>query len=115
MRLPALFSVLCVGLAVAADGRLAANAAADEPAYGQELQGFDYPWPVSHFSFTSQGEALEMAFMDVKPAAAPNGKTAVLFHGKNFCAATWQETIAVLAAAGHGHRDGDAQHRQERS
>jgi pimeloyl-ACP methyl ester carboxylesterase len=42
-----------------------------------------------------------MAFMDVKPAAAPNGKTAVLFHGKNFCAATWQETIAVLAAAGY--------------
>ena len=71
------------------------------PASGPLLEGFDYPWPVSHFSFTSQGEALDMAYMDVKPSGAPNGKTVVLFHGKNFCAATWQETISVLSAAGY--------------
>jgi pimeloyl-ACP methyl ester carboxylesterase len=78
-----------------------AATAADESAYGRELQGFDYPWPVSSFAFTSQGEALQMAYMDVKPNAAANGKTVVLFHGKNFCAATWQETISVLADAGY--------------
>jgi pimeloyl-ACP methyl ester carboxylesterase len=77
-----------------------AGAADDAPAYGPELQGFDYPWPVSHFSFTSQGEALDMAYMDVTPAA-PNGRTALLLHGKNFCAATWRETIAVLAESGY--------------
>ena len=71
-----------------------------QPAYGPELQGFEYPWPVSYFAFTSQGEAMRMAYMDVKPAAAPNGKTAVLFHGKNFCAATWQDTIAALTRGG---------------
>ena len=70
------------------------------PRYGPQLQGFDYPWPVSHFSFTSQGQAMDMAYMDVK-AAAPNGKVAVLLHGKNFCAATWQDTIAVLSGAGY--------------
>src|SRR5271163_4874390 len=70
------------------------------PSYGPELEGFDYPWPVSHFSLTSQGETLEMAYMDVKPAA-PNGKTAILLHGKNFCSATWQDTIAVLRDAGY--------------
>jgi pimeloyl-ACP methyl ester carboxylesterase len=75
-------------------------AAEDTPAYGPELQGFEYPWPVSYFTFTSQGEAMHMAYMDVKPTAAANGKIAVLFHGKNFCAATWEDTIAALREAG---------------
>ena len=44
-----------------------------EPAYGPELQGFDYPFPVKDFAFTSQGESLRMAYMDVAPAA-PNGR-----------------------------------------
>ena len=73
----------------------------DAPAYGPQLQGFEYPWPVSHFSFTSQGEALDMAYMDVKPRRRRTANTAVLFHGKNFCAATWQETITALTDAGY--------------
>jgi pimeloyl-ACP methyl ester carboxylesterase len=72
----------------------------DGPAYGPELQGFDYPAPVHQFEFTSQGEALHMAYMDIAPAN-PNGRTAVLLHGKNFCAATWQATIERLSAAGY--------------
>jgi pimeloyl-ACP methyl ester carboxylesterase len=77
------------------------SARADEgPAYGPELQGFDYPWPVQHFHFTSQGESLDMAYMDVKPAH-PNGRAVVLLHGKNFCAATWQTTITTLSEAGY--------------
>jgi pimeloyl-ACP methyl ester carboxylesterase len=55
---------------------------------------------VSHFRFASQGETLEMAYMDVRPRA-PNGRTVVLLHGKNFCAATWQATIVVLSRAGY--------------
>jgi pimeloyl-ACP methyl ester carboxylesterase len=103
MRLTPLLSTLCIAVAVAVAGGGASRsvAANDEPAYGPQLQGFDYPWPVSHFTFTSQGEALDMAYMDVKPTTAPNGKTTVLFHGKNFCAATWQDTIAALVAAGY--------------
>jgi pimeloyl-ACP methyl ester carboxylesterase len=77
-----------------------AASADDGPAYGRELQGFDYPWPVQHWHFTSQGEALDMAYMDVKPAK-PNGQTAVLLHGKNFCAATWEDTIKALSEAGY--------------
>src|SRR5215472_12893123 len=42
-----------------------------------------------------------MAYMDVKPMAPANGKTVVLFHGKNFCAATWQDTISALTGAGY--------------
>jgi pimeloyl-ACP methyl ester carboxylesterase len=80
---------------------LAWSAHAEEaPAYGPELQGFDYPAPVLHAHFTSQGNDLDMAYIDVA-AAKPNGRTAVLLHGKNFCAATWQATIHVLSDAGY--------------
>jgi pimeloyl-ACP methyl ester carboxylesterase len=74
--------------------------AAEAPSYGPELQGFDYPWPVAHFRFASQGAGLDMAYMDVAPDK-PNGETFVLLHGKNFCAATWEGTIKVLVAAGY--------------
>ncbi|ACD15957.1 alpha/beta hydrolase fold [Paraburkholderia phytofirmans PsJN] len=70
------------------------------PAYGAELQGFNYPAPVSQYDFTSQGVALHMAYMDIKPVKA-NGRTAVLLHGKNFCAATWDATIHRLSDAGY--------------
>jgi pimeloyl-ACP methyl ester carboxylesterase len=70
------------------------------PAYGVQLEGFAYPWPVTLLRFRSQAQMLEMAYMDVKPAR-PNGRVAVLLHGKNFCAATWKSTITVLVNAGY--------------
>src|SRR5690349_21541699 len=41
-----------------------------------------------------------MTYMALRPAR-PNGHTAVLLHGKNFCAATWKSTIEALIAAGY--------------
>ena len=70
------------------------------PAYGPELQGFAYPYSLHHYAFTSQGEPLQMAYMDVAPAGPANGRTAVLMHGKNFCGATWEHQIASLSGAG---------------
>ena len=100
MRLAPVLFLLCCGVATAVVAPSPVRAADDDAAYGPQLQGFEYPWPVSHFSFTSQGAALEMAYMDVKPAT-PNGGAVLLLHGKNFCAATWQDTIAVLSEAGY--------------
>ena len=80
-------------------GQIAASA--DEPAYGPELQGFDYPWPARDFAFSSQGEAMTMRYMEVSPTVAPNGRTAVLLHGKNFCSATWEQTIRALSDRGY--------------
>lgn len=81
---------------------LAGSALAAAPArYGERLQGFDYPWPVQEFSFRSQDQTLAMAYMDIAPSGAANGRSVVLLHGKNFCAATWEGTIRVLAAAGY--------------
>jgi pimeloyl-ACP methyl ester carboxylesterase len=74
---------------------------ADEgPAFGPELEGFAYPWPVQRYEFVSQGGSLHMAYMDVQPAT-PNGHAIVLLHGKNYVAATWQTTIAALSEAGY--------------
>ena len=69
-------------------------------AYGPELQGFDYPYPVAQFEFSSQRQKMHMAYMDVHPKQE-NDRTVVLLHGKNFCAATWQATIETLVAAGY--------------
>src|ERR1700683_2607029 len=72
----------------------------DGPAYGPELEGFEYPWPVQHFEFDSQSAPLRRAYMEIKPAV-PNGRVAVLLHGKNSVAATWQTTITLLSEAGY--------------
>ena len=75
--------------------------AGDRPFYGPQLEGFAYPHPVKRFEFDSQQQKLSMAFMDVAPTAEPNGRTVLLLHGKNFCAATWEATISALAGAGY--------------
>ncbi len=92
-------SLALPGAALARDAAAAAPAG---PAYGPELQGFDYPWPVSRFRFRSQRQALQMAYLDIAPdPATANGKTAVLLHGKNYCSATWAPTARVLSKAGY--------------
>ncbi|MGI4952559.1 MAG: alpha/beta fold hydrolase, partial [Janthinobacterium lividum] len=103
LTFPSLLVLAAVLLAPAPPARAADAPPADDagPAYGPELEGFDYPRPVQRFRFASQGQALQMAYMDVAPTAAPNGRVAVLLHGKNFCAATWTATIEALAAAGY--------------
>jgi pimeloyl-ACP methyl ester carboxylesterase len=65
-----------------------------------QLADFSYPYPVQTYQFRSQGQPLAMAYMDVQPTQ-PNGKTIVLLHGKNFCGATWDETIRPLREAGY--------------
>ena len=70
------------------------------PRHGARLEGFEYPYPVKTFAFKSQAQPLEMAYLDITPAA-PNGRTVVLLHGKNFCAATWESAISALSGAGY--------------
>lgn len=90
--MPAALAVLLAASAIARAEPL--------PAYGARLEGFEYPHPVKNFALDSQAQPLEMAYLDVAPAT-PNGRTVVLLHGKNFCAATWETAIAALADAGY--------------
>ena len=69
--------------------------------YGPELQGFQYPYPLEHFQFQSQGESLQMGYMDVPAKGTANGRAVVLMHGKNFCGATWESSIKALSDAGY--------------
>ncbi|HEV7271551.1 MAG TPA: alpha/beta hydrolase [Pseudoxanthomonas sp.] len=70
------------------------------PIYGARLEGFEYPHPVKTFALDSQAQPLEMAYLDIAPTT-PNGRTVVLLHGKNFCAATWEAAITALTGAGY--------------
>lgn len=92
-----------VALLTAAMRSPLAHATESPPAptsFGPQLEGFAYPFPVQRFAFSSQRQQMSMAYVDVEPRTAPNGRTAVLLHGKNFCAATWERTIEVLTGAG---------------
>ncbi len=67
---------------------------------GINLEGYDYPFPVTYHQLEGLGEPLRMAVMVVEPVGAPNGKTAVLLHGKNFNGAYWETTAKALAERG---------------
>ncbi|UXH38330.1 alpha/beta fold hydrolase [Pseudomonas promysalinigenes] len=75
--------------------------AAETATYGKQLEGFSYPHPLKHFDFQSQGQQLQMGYMDVPARGRANGRSVVLMHGKNFCAATWETTIEALSQAGY--------------
>jgi pimeloyl-ACP methyl ester carboxylesterase len=91
--IPVLLAAVCSAAAMAQPS--------PQAAYGPELEGFQYPFAVERFRFTSQGQDMSMALMDIAPRGQPNGRAAVLLHGKNFCGATWEATIIALTGAGY--------------
>jgi pimeloyl-ACP methyl ester carboxylesterase len=84
-----------------------AAAPAPEPAYdvplGIAMEGFRSAFPVRHLRLTLAGETVNMAYLDIPPAAGsvPTGRTVLLFHGKNFDGGAWEPTARTLAAAGY--------------
>lgn len=68
---------------------------------GANLERFPYPFPVHWYEAPSQGGTVRMAYTDIAPTARANGRTLVLLHGKNFCAATWEHTARTLTAQGY--------------
>lgn len=86
--------------AIASIASARAQASALRP-LGIGLEGIEYPYPVHYLDLTIEGQLLRMAYMDVAPAGAANGKTVVLFHGKSFAGDYWARTIAKLSAEGY--------------
>jgi pimeloyl-ACP methyl ester carboxylesterase len=80
---------------------LASGRAAEmrEP-YGIGLEGYPYPHPVNMLPLVNDGEQLRMAYMDVAPTQ-PNGRVALLLHGRNFPASYWAPVIKTLTDAGY--------------
>lgn len=97
MRLTAVFTLLAaLALPTAA---LAQPATPPEP-YGIALEGYSYPYPVHLLPIVWEGRSLRMAYMDVA-SPAPNGRTVLLMHGRNFPGSYWAPTIAALSKAGY--------------
>ena len=59
-----------------------------------------YPFPVEYLPIELGGQDYRMAYMDVAPTVAANGRTVVLFHGMNFYAAAFEVTIEALRREG---------------
>jgi pimeloyl-ACP methyl ester carboxylesterase len=108
----ALLATLPIGLALAAQpagaqmrepavalGREPGIALGREP-YGIGLEGFAYPYPVQMLPLVNDGEQVRMAYMDVQPAA-PNGRSVLLLHGRNFPSSYWAPVIKTLSEAGY--------------
>lgn len=64
-------------------------------------QKISYPFPVQYLNLVIEGKPARMAYMHIE-AAAPNGKTVLLFHGKNFNGYYWKEVMAFLSKKGYG-------------
>ena len=60
----------------------------------------EYPYPLHAFALDIESQKTSMAYMDIKPAKA-NGKTVILFHGKNFNGYYWKDVIAALRDKGY--------------
>lgn len=74
----------------------AAQQSDDIAPYNATLDNFEYPFDVARFSFTSQGQTLSMAYMDIKPEKVTG--TVVLLHGKNFAGFYWERVARELVA-----------------
>jgi pimeloyl-ACP methyl ester carboxylesterase len=79
---------------------LAASPTVPEP-LSATLENLPYPHPVQFLPLVVEGQDLRMAYMDVRPDGAGNGKVVLLLHGKNFPGAYWAGTIEALTAAGY--------------
>src|SRR5579885_1609735 len=89
-----------IAATLAAAPAVRAQAPADYGPVSVDLTVVAYPYPVSRLELTEYGQRVRMAYMDVKPAGTPNGKTVVLLHGFNFSGEAWRGTIDVLSRAG---------------
>ena len=79
----------------------AGNANATAEPLGSGMEGFPYPHPIQHLAVSLEGGPQQLAYMDVAPTAPANGRTALLFHGRNFGGYYWEKTIRFLSDAGY--------------
>ena len=61
----------------------------------------EYPYTVNYITIHIENKAARMAYMDVPPSSTSNGKTFILFHGKNFNGYCWKNVIPMLTEKGY--------------
>lgn len=65
------------------------------------LEQVKYAYPIKYFPIQVEGQDLKMAYMDIAPTEKANGRTVMLFHGKNFGGYYWTNVIKALSANGY--------------
>ncbi|MDO9428822.1 MAG: alpha/beta hydrolase [Methylobacterium sp.] len=100
MRASPLLTICGLALSLGVGSAILPARSAEEP-LGIALEGFPYPNPVFYLPLTRDGEAQRLAYMDVPASGSPNGRTALLLHGRNFPSSYWQSVIEALTAAGY--------------
>jgi len=58
-------------------------------------------YAVQFFPLQVENQDLRIAYRDVQPTGASNGKTVLLLHGKNFSGFYWEPTIEFLSQQGY--------------
>src|SRR3954464_9571905 len=82
-------------------GHVPALAQSPPEPLGIALEGYAYPFPVRFLPLAVERHAVRLAYMDVPPTAAANGRTVLLLHGRNFPASYWEPTIKALTGVGY--------------
>jgi pimeloyl-ACP methyl ester carboxylesterase len=71
------------------------------PAWAQPGAALHPKYNVQFFQLQVENQDLRMAYRDVQPTGAANGKAVLLLHGKNFSGFYWEPTIEFLAQQGY--------------
>lgn len=99
MRHLLLLPALAMTVSCSSTPKISAQAAQSQPGFDSVLSSYQYPFPVNFYDFTSQGQNLKMAYMDIEPQGIQKG-TFVLLHGKNFPGAYFIDIIHSLRQKG---------------
>jgi pimeloyl-ACP methyl ester carboxylesterase len=65
------------------------------------LEDVPYPHPVSFLEQELFGQVVRLAYMDVAPVGAANGRAVVLLHGGSYYGWYWRDTIDALRNEGY--------------
>ena len=89
------------GLAAIRPTRALAQHAPEDVAPGSiTYEEIPYPHPVKSLPLTLYGQDVRLAYMDIPPAGAANGRSVVLLHGMNFGGFYFGGPIEALRASG---------------
>jgi pimeloyl-ACP methyl ester carboxylesterase len=85
----------------AQSGQALPKAAVDVAPGSITYEEIAYPYPVAYLPLTLYGQDVRMAYMDIPPAGAVNGRIVVLLHGMNFGGFYFSGPIEALRKEGY--------------
>ena len=97
----ALMGLLTISHSIVAQSGPPVMAPAEWGPVAISLEDIQYPYPVSYLDFRVYNTDVRLAYMDVAPSGAANGRSVILHHGGLYYGWYWQAQIEALAAEGY--------------